>query len=96
MGVLHKLREDFLLVDLVADVVYVGWEVVLGMIMDNVTNVIKDQILEYAVLQIFQEPVESHNKIFRSCCGSMLNHKEVSFPSLYHFHQQAALLHFTS
>lgn len=56
---LHEQGEGLLLVDLVADVVNVGREVVLGVVVDDVADVRKDQILKYAVLQVFQEPVES-------------------------------------
>lgn len=56
---LHEQGEGLLLVDLVADVVNVGREVVLGVVVDDVADVRKDQIRKYAVLQVFQEPVES-------------------------------------
>lgn len=56
---LHERSVGLFLVDLVADVVDVGREVVLGMVVDYVTDVRENQFLEYAVLQVFQEPVES-------------------------------------
>ena len=61
---LHEQGEGLLLVDLVADVVDVSREVVLGVVVDYVADVSKDQILKYAVLQVFQEPVESESKGF--------------------------------
>lgn len=61
---LHECSEDLFLVDLVANVVDVGGELVLGVVVDNVTDVREDQELKYAVLQVFQEPLESDSKGF--------------------------------
>lgn len=55
---LHELGEGLFLVDLVTNVVNEGGELVLGVIVNNVTDVREDYILEYAFLQVFQEPVE--------------------------------------
>lgn len=55
---LHEQGEGLVLVDLVADVVDVGGEVGLGVVVDYAADVREDQILKYAVLQVFQEPVE--------------------------------------
>lgn len=55
----HSRRVGLFLVELVADVVYIGGEVVLGMVVDDVTDIREDQILEYALFQVFQEPAES-------------------------------------
>lgn len=63
----NSLRQQgvgLFLVDLVADVVDVGWEVVLGVVVDNVTDVGEDQVRKYAVLQVLQEPAESDSKRF--------------------------------
>lgn len=61
-GCLHELSEHLFLVDLVAYVVNVGGEVVLGMVVYYITNVREHHVLKYAVLQVFQESVESDNK----------------------------------
>lgn len=45
---LHEFSEDFFLVDLVANVVNVNRELVLGVVMDDVTNVTENDFLEYA------------------------------------------------
>lgn len=74
---LHEPGEGLFLVDLVANIVDEGGELVLGMIVNNVTDVREDYILEYAVLQVFQEPVESNSK------GSSSSHKS-SLRSLFH------------
>lgn len=50
---LHEQSVALFLVDLVADVVDVGREVVLGVVVDYVTDVTEDQVLKYTVLQIF-------------------------------------------
>lgn len=55
----HQQSVGLFLVDLVADVVDVGGEVVLGVVVDNVTDVREDQVVEYAIFKVFQEPVES-------------------------------------
>lgn len=73
---LHERGVGLLLVDLVADVVNVGREVVLCMVVDYVTDVREDQFLEYAVLQVFQEPVLSDSKYFSKNLKSFLNYKE--------------------
>lgn len=52
----HEWRVGLLLVDLVPDVVDVGGEVVLGVIVDDVTDIRAHQALIHAVLQVFQEP----------------------------------------
>lgn len=70
---LHEQRVGLFLVNLIADVVDVGGEVVLGVVVDYVTDVREDQLLEYAVLQVFQEPVESDSKDFTK---KLHNHKE--------------------
>lgn len=41
-------------------------KLVLGVIEDNVTDVTEDYILEYAFLQVFEEPVESNSKDYSS------------------------------
>lgn len=61
----HKRRVALLLVELVADVVDIGGEVVLGMVVDDVTDIRDDQILEYALFQVFQEPAESDRFHFK-------------------------------
>lgn len=58
---LHEFSEGLLLVDLVANIVDVDGELVLGVVVDNVTDVREDHILEYAFFQVFQEPVQSEN-----------------------------------
>lgn len=49
------------MVDLVADIVDICREVVLGVVVDYVTDVREDQVLKYAVLQVFQKPAKSHS-----------------------------------
>lgn len=49
------------MVDLVADIVDIRREVVLGVVVDYVTDVREDQVLKYAVLQVFQKPAKSHS-----------------------------------
>lgn len=53
---LHEGSEDLVLVDLVAHVVDVNGEVVLGMVLDDVTDVREHELLKYAALQVLQEP----------------------------------------
>lgn len=50
---LHERCVGLFLVNLVADVVDVGGEVVLGMVVDDVTDVGEDHVLKYAIFQVF-------------------------------------------
>lgn len=50
---LHEICVRLFLVNLVADVVDVGGEVVLGMVVDDVTDIREDHILKYAIFQVF-------------------------------------------
>lgn len=50
---LHEQRVGLLLVDLVADVVDVGGEVVLGVVVDDVADVGEDHLLKDAIVQVF-------------------------------------------
>lgn len=54
----------------------------LGVVVNYVTDVREDQLLEYAVLQVFQEPAESDSKDFAK---SSLNHKEELDEDLQNF-----------
>lgn len=49
----HQHRVGLFLVDLVTDVVDVGGEVVLGVVVDDVTDIREDHILKYAIFQVF-------------------------------------------
>ena len=53
---IHEVSVSLLLVDLVADIVDVSWEVVLGVIMDDVADVGEHQTLVHAILQVLQKP----------------------------------------
>ena len=75
---LQEWGVGLILIDLVADVVDVGWEVVLGVVVDNVTDIRKDQVLEYALIQVFQEPVESNSKGYPKCKKGFSNHRQHS------------------
>lgn len=50
---LHQRCVGLFLVNLVADVVDVGGEVVLGVVVDDVTDIGEDHILKYAIFQVF-------------------------------------------
>lgn len=50
---LHERRVGLFLVDLVPDVVDVGGEVVLGVVVDDVTDIREDHVLKYALFQVF-------------------------------------------
>lgn len=56
-GFSHKVAVGFFLVDLVSDVVNVGREVVLSMIVDDVTDVRDHQRLIHPIFQVLQKPV---------------------------------------
>ena len=61
----YSLQErgvGLVLVDLVADVVDVSWEVVLGVVVDDVTDVREDHVMEDSVLQVLQEPASQTEK----------------------------------
>lgn len=68
---LHESAVNLFLVGLVTDVDDVGGEVVLGMIVDDVAYVGKYYLLEYVVLQVFQEPAGNikHLQITASAPG---------------------------
>lgn len=50
---LHQRGVGLFLVDLVTDVVDVRGEVVLGVVVDDVTDVGEGHILKYAIFQVF-------------------------------------------
>lgn len=50
---LHEGCVGLFLVKLVADIVNVGGEVVLGMVVDDVTDVRENHVLKYAIFQVF-------------------------------------------
>lgn len=79
----HERSVSLFLVDLVADVVDVGWKVVLGMVVDYVTDIGEDQVFEYAVLEVFQKPVESVDKNvkFRKTLVTFPSSSHLSWPS---------------
>lgn len=58
---LHECRVGLLLVDLVAHIVDVDGELVLGVVVDDVTDVGEDQLVKDSLLQVFQEPVEQES-----------------------------------
>lgn len=64
------------MVDLVADIVDICREVVLGMVVDYVTDVREDQVLKYAVLQVFQKPAKSH--VFEAMGNKQVTHKALN------------------
>lgn len=76
MGYLHERSEGLVLVDLVAHVVDVRREVVLGVVVDDVADVRENEVLKDTVLQVFQKPTKEPWKTSR------LTHKPLDVPLL--------------
>lgn len=64
VGYLHEQSVGLFLVDLVAHVVDVRWEVVLRMVVDDVADVGENELLKDTVLQVFQKPTKTQALFF--------------------------------
>lgn len=76
LGCLHERSVGLFLVDLVAHVVNVRREVVLGVVVDDVADVRENEVLKDTVLQVFQKPTKKAWKTSR------LTHKPLDGPLL--------------
>lgn len=61
---LQKIGVCLLLEDLVANIVDIGWKVMLGMVVNDVTNICEHYFLKNAFLQVFQKPVRKTTDCF--------------------------------